>query len=217
MAAILDAAEEVIAEVGLEAATTNAIAARAGAGMGSLYHFFPDKEAIVAALARRFQERMQPITEYAGRPELARVPLAVMVDLIVDPLVDFFRRSPAYLHVFHATDKPGVRAPSSCEMEATIAHHVEAIIAARAPRIPAGRRRILALVEVELVHALLQYAFESPQTLRPGIIREVKRLVALHSEMMEKGDDPLTRLRGAPPGAGASRTRAARSANQRGR
>ena len=92
---LLDAAEQVIAEVGVEAATTNAIARRAGSGMGSLYRFFPNKEAIVVALAARYKERVRPLTMYAGRPELGALSIAQMVDAIVDPLVEFFRRAPA--------------------------------------------------------------------------------------------------------------------------
>src|SRR4051812_843544 len=56
---ILDAAEEVFAEQGVDAATTNAIAERAGASVGSLYHFFPSKDAILLALVRRYAERMR--------------------------------------------------------------------------------------------------------------------------------------------------------------
>ena len=49
--AILDAAEAVFGEMGVDAATTNAIAERAGASVGSLYHFFANKDAILYALA----------------------------------------------------------------------------------------------------------------------------------------------------------------------
>jgi AcrR family transcriptional regulator len=51
---ILDAADELFAETGYEAATTNAIAARANTSIGSLYQFFPNKEAIFTALAQRY-------------------------------------------------------------------------------------------------------------------------------------------------------------------
>ena len=54
---LLDAAAAVVAEVGVEAATTNAIAARAKTSVGSLYQFFPDKDALVWALGQRFIER----------------------------------------------------------------------------------------------------------------------------------------------------------------
>src|SRR5664279_2180076 len=87
---VLDAAELVIAEVGVEAMTTNAVAARAGAGMGSLYHFFANRDAIVTALAERYVRAMRPLTEYARRPELHEMPLADLADAIVDPLAEFF-------------------------------------------------------------------------------------------------------------------------------
>jgi AcrR family transcriptional regulator len=59
IAAILDVAAEVFADVGYDAATTNAIAARAEISPGSLYQFFPNKEAIAEALAARYVAELQ--------------------------------------------------------------------------------------------------------------------------------------------------------------
>src|SRR5271170_8232127 len=56
VASLLTAAAEVIAERGYEAATMAEIAARAGAHIGSLYHFFPNKEVLADALLRRYGE-----------------------------------------------------------------------------------------------------------------------------------------------------------------
>src|SRR5262249_49825865 len=55
--AIVDAARELIAVEGLDRVTTNRVADRAGVSVGSLYQYFPNKEAIVAAVARRLDER----------------------------------------------------------------------------------------------------------------------------------------------------------------
>ena len=49
--AIVRASADVVAREGLERATTNRIAARAGVSIGSLYHYFADKDAILDALA----------------------------------------------------------------------------------------------------------------------------------------------------------------------
>ena len=51
MRAILEAAARIFEEVGVEAATTDRIAARAGISVGSLYQYFPNKDAILVALA----------------------------------------------------------------------------------------------------------------------------------------------------------------------
>ena len=51
--AILDAAARILTESGYAAASTNRIAERAGVSIGSLYEYFPGKEAIFAELRRR--------------------------------------------------------------------------------------------------------------------------------------------------------------------
>ena len=57
VAALLDAGAALFAERGYEATTMTAIAERAGAAIGSLYQFFPSKEALAEALFDRFAER----------------------------------------------------------------------------------------------------------------------------------------------------------------
>ena len=64
--AILDAATHVLVSEGYEGATTNRIAARAGVSIGSLYQYFPTKEAIVAALIEQHEATMlQQLAEMA--------------------------------------------------------------------------------------------------------------------------------------------------------
>src|SRR2546430_13351590 len=50
---MLDACAELVDEIGYEALTTTLLAERAGVAIGSVYQFFPDKLAIVQALALR--------------------------------------------------------------------------------------------------------------------------------------------------------------------
>ena len=58
--AVLDAAVDVIAERGFSDVSTNAIAERAGISIGSLYQYFPNKDAIVVAL---FDRHLQGVEE----------------------------------------------------------------------------------------------------------------------------------------------------------
>ncbi|PTW60892.1 TetR family transcriptional regulator [Breoghania corrubedonensis] len=51
--AILEAAARILQAEGPRAATTNAIARLAGVGIGTLYQYFPDKNAILITLARQ--------------------------------------------------------------------------------------------------------------------------------------------------------------------
>ncbi len=56
--AVVEAAAQIIAAGGLAAFTTNAVAVRAGVSIGSLYQYFPNKDALMVALIQR-QQRQQ--------------------------------------------------------------------------------------------------------------------------------------------------------------
>ncbi|WP_297511761.1 TetR/AcrR family transcriptional regulator [uncultured Caulobacter sp.] len=53
MEVILDGAARILEREGLERFNTNAVAAVAGVSVGSLYQYFPGKDALMAALVRR--------------------------------------------------------------------------------------------------------------------------------------------------------------------
>src|SRR6476646_9626517 len=57
---ILSAAEQVIGEKGVDAASTAAIAARAGVAVGTLYNYFPDRERLIASLFSARRAEMIP-------------------------------------------------------------------------------------------------------------------------------------------------------------
>jgi AcrR family transcriptional regulator len=56
VAAVVEASARILEEGGLGAFNTNAVAARAGVSIGSLYQYFPGKDAILACLVRREAE-----------------------------------------------------------------------------------------------------------------------------------------------------------------
>ena len=73
---ILEAAAEIVVQLGYAGASTNAIAERAGVGIGSLYEYFPGKDAIFAELKRRrAKEHFALLTSEPrekGLPEMLR-------------------------------------------------------------------------------------------------------------------------------------------------
>jgi len=100
--AILGAAARILEERGLEAANTNAIAELAGVSVGSLYQYFPGKEAIFAELIRReesgmverlealvagtagcaLEERLRLLVRAGVEQQLARPRLARLLDSV---------------------------------------------------------------------------------------------------------------------------------------
>lgn len=57
---ILSAAEQVLGEQGVHAASVNEIAARAGVSVGTVYNHFADRKALVQALYRLRREELSP-------------------------------------------------------------------------------------------------------------------------------------------------------------
>jgi AcrR family transcriptional regulator len=58
LAALLDAAARVVHEIGYERLTTAMVAERAGASIGTVYRYFPDRIAVLQSLAARNAERV---------------------------------------------------------------------------------------------------------------------------------------------------------------
>lgn len=69
--AVLEAAARILEERGPDGFNTNAIAERAGVGIGSVYQYFPNKHALVAALVRRSTAALHARVEAAGPQALA--------------------------------------------------------------------------------------------------------------------------------------------------
>lgn len=61
--AILDAACQLLVDNGYDKTSTNKIAQRAGVSVGSLYQYFPNKEAVVLAIIERHTGRMMALLE----------------------------------------------------------------------------------------------------------------------------------------------------------
>ena len=80
--ALVEATARILVREGFDKASTNRIAEVAGVSVGSLYQYFPSKEALVAAVMERHQQEIMQIV----RGELAEI-LAEPVERAVRKLV----------------------------------------------------------------------------------------------------------------------------------
>jgi AcrR family transcriptional regulator len=103
--AILEAATHILSENDADELSTNRIAEKAGVSVGSLYQYFPGKDAIMSALTHRLIERklssiednLATLVGVGATPEKA---IEVFVDFIVDMKIKnlkFERALTAYL------------------------------------------------------------------------------------------------------------------------
>ena len=92
--AILTATAQILTQEGYDTASTNRIAERAGVSIGSLYQYFPNKEALVAALVERHANEMIEIVESKFK-DLFDAPIEVMLSEVVKACITAHAMNPA--------------------------------------------------------------------------------------------------------------------------
>jgi AcrR family transcriptional regulator len=153
---ILDAAAEIFADVGVEAATTEAIAAKAGTSIGSLYQFFPNKKALFAAIAARYTERVHDLFETVVLAPGAALTISwdELIDQSIDAL-DAFHRSDTGFRAILRNWSSGELLEADDAVNRELARRTEGLLVAYAPDMPAEQRATVAQILVEAVSAIL--------------------------------------------------------------
>ena len=102
--ALLEATARVLIKEGYERASTNRIAAVAGVSIGSLYQYFPSKEALVAAVTKRHTQELSQVVRDALR-KIADRPIEIAARELVAAAIDAHRVDPK-LHRVLAEEVP---------------------------------------------------------------------------------------------------------------
>lgn len=171
---ILNTAEQIFAEIGYEQATTNAIAARAGVPIGSLYQFFPDKEAILNALIARYTEEMKVLLHDRLPGDK---PLPETIDELIDGLAAYDRT--------HAGFKMMLAASGIADMmHNEIIQHVEETLARRFPGLNRERCQQGAVVAVAIVKGLMLLSQPPDSLPTDQVLVEVKTALLAYLQAM---------------------------------
>ena len=185
MAAILEAAGEVIAEEGYAAMTTNRVAARAGVSIGSLYQYFPNKQVILVSLLEEHMARVHPVVERALEDLAdASVPYTEAIRGLFERLLTLHRHADSRLQRTLGEEvphPPHVREQGR-RREAEYTARMAAILRAR-PDVTVDDPEMAARVLVQATSALTRWlAHEAPAGLdRVAYVEEAVRfLTAAH-------------------------------------
>lgn len=172
---MLDVCGQLIDEVGYEATTTTMIARRAEVSVGSLYQFFPDKRAVVQALAQR------NLDVYLGRlgDALAGVRLAHwrdMIDVAIDVWVDLHRELPGFRVVrFGDVVDTHLLRPEE-DNDHVLASRLFELVRDQLGLQMSEEERLVVVVLIKAADAIIQFAFRDPCG-DQAMIDEVKTLM----------------------------------------
>jgi AcrR family transcriptional regulator len=154
--AILQSAIGVLSGQGFARLTTNRIAEHAGVSIGSVYQYFPDKHAVVAALARSLEERalamFGAIAQTAQARSLSEVTGDVVRGLASESFGQIGMRRELLRHVPRAWLEPQSR-----EVDGLVIGQLAQLLEARDDVRP-GDRELMAFVAVHAVEAVMEAA-----------------------------------------------------------
>lgn len=105
VAAIVEAAARILAERGWAGFNTNVVAEQAGVSIGSLYEYFPNKQALVDEIALNHLARGEAVLRSAAAEVAESAGPPLLVDVLVRGLVDLHRDDPR-LHRVLSSEVP---------------------------------------------------------------------------------------------------------------
>ncbi|TPW70194.1 TetR/AcrR family transcriptional regulator [Schumannella sp. 10F1B-5-1] len=156
LAALLDAAAEVIDEIGYERLTTAMVAERAGASIGTVYRYFPDRIAVLQSLAARNFER---VVERIRTAIDGSADSISAIDAIFDTMVDAVRTEPGFASL-RVGDVIDLRPAEGEPVNSVVADQIVDALAARFENVVVDERMRLAVqTGYEVTDALVARAF----------------------------------------------------------
>jgi AcrR family transcriptional regulator len=133
---LLDAAAAIIDEIGFERLTTAMVAERAGASIGTVYRYFPDRIAVVEALAVRCVQRLSDSIDVAvAAADITEWRDAI--DIAIDRMVAMYLAEPGFRSVRFGDMETGDRAVDASagetpdETRATLADLITGLLTTR--------------------------------------------------------------------------------------
>jgi AcrR family transcriptional regulator len=163
--ALLTATARVLVRHGFDGASTNRIAAAAGVSIGSLYQYFPNKQALVGELIDRHVEQQLATLHRELSAGRADAPSDIVRSL-VHGLFEAHRVEPELYAVLAELVPRTGRVKRLQELESTATSLVQSHLEAYAQSLPPIDARHAAFVLVSAVSAVARAAASKPKGLR---------------------------------------------------
>lgn len=172
LAAFLDAAAELFAELGYDATTMTAVAERSGSSIGALYNYFPDKQAIALTLLNAYAQELEahwkPLMEQA-----ANLTHHEFANLFIERITDLARKRPAYLRLLAAPVQLRRDPAAKRALRVTIANAFRA----KNPLLSDAQSILAANVTLQLVRGLLRLYSEAEPKGKDLVVDEFKKVL----------------------------------------
>jgi AcrR family transcriptional regulator len=176
---VLDAAEEVMANDGADALTTTRIAEVAGIPVGSVYHYFPDKETIAEALAVRYWSDFEDLVAAVAEAD-ERAPFEDAAGAVLDALAAGFRARPGFRALWYGGLRTERIRDVTRPTRSAVARSVQRMLRVHYPDADDELRALVARAVVLVGDGLLREAFRVDPDGHPDILAEGKHVLGAY-------------------------------------
>ena len=170
VAGLLEAAAAIFAEVGFEAATMRDIAERAGASIGSLYQFFPNKEVVARAIKTRYCQELKEVWAKLVAVS-AKTPTMRLVEQFLNVTIKAIEQHPAIIRLM---DAPSSATSPAADIKESVREQLVELFLARKPRLSPNKAHRYAEITVQMIRALLWLYSENEGSEREALVAEMK-------------------------------------------
>ncbi|UDF28946.1 UNVERIFIED_ORG: TetR family transcriptional regulator [Roseateles sp. XES5] len=174
--AILAKATEMIAETGSDALKMSELAQRTGISIGSLYQYFPDKSAVVHALAERCNEESRACIAEGLSGVGSMDDLAVAFGALIDTYYAIFLAEPVIRDIWSAVQADGALRAMEVEESRRNGALLAARLKALRPGADAGKIDAAALLVMHLGEATMRLAVSVARTEGEALVEAYKRM-----------------------------------------
>jgi AcrR family transcriptional regulator len=173
---ILETAARLLEESGLESFNTNVLAQRAGLRVRTVYRYFPNKLAVITAVAERMAAEWDGWFDGFGKLADPQQDLHDLWTTYIDTFVDGIRHAPGGLAIRRAMRAlPELRAIDRRDNQ-RLARQLAAALHRRGTTVPRPRLAVMARMLVETAVTILDSALLEPQARSRALVAELKSL-----------------------------------------
>lgn len=187
--AILDATAALLCEEGIAGVTMHRVARRSATTTGSMYHFFPDRDSLLRALADRHRRELRELVTRVERENAdswPRLTTDEAVGCFLDPFQEYVDRHPDLVplsRLARAADPGGGRDE---ELHRLVIRLAEAVVASRGGEASAAEVTSRAVAITAMAEGVMT-AGAGGAAASPALRRELRRAIVAYLDSYAPG------------------------------
>lgn len=178
---ILDACAELLGEVGIERLSTNLVCRRAGISPPALYHYFPNKYAILHELSKRLMLQQSSLLTPWAQPATMRLPeaeFAASVASLFLRLQELTEHMPAGVWVTRALRAVPSLQPVRLRAHAFVTDMLLEPFMQAHPAVDRAQARLTLRLAIDALYAAQELLFDDPALDPRGVAETMAQMVS---------------------------------------